>query len=73
MDLPIIDALTHISTGPDDVIGWGPRFLAEDLLAQMDAPRRVLGQPRRIDKAVVFPALGLTVPTSPLSFKEQHR
>jgi predicted TIM-barrel fold metal-dependent hydrolase len=69
----IIDALTHISTGPDDVIGWGPRFLAEDLIAQMDAPRKVLGQPARVDKAVVFPALGLTVPTSRLSFKEQHR
>ena len=54
MDFLIMDALTHISTGPDDVIGWGPRFLAEDLLAQMDAPRRILGQPRRIDKAVVF-------------------
>lgn len=73
MDLLIMDALTHISTGPDDVIGWGPRFLAEDLLAQMDAPRRVLGQPARIDKAVVFPSLGLTVPTSSLSFKDQHR
>ena len=24
MKPPIIDSLTHISTGPDDVIGWGP-------------------------------------------------
>ena len=69
----IIDAVTHISTKPDEVVGWGPRFLAEDLLAQMDAPRNVLGKPARIDKAVVFPALGLTVPTSTLSFTEQHR
>ncbi|NMC80615.1 MAG: amidohydrolase family protein [Chloroflexi bacterium] len=68
----IIDALTHISTGPDDVVGWGPRFTAEDLLAQMDAPRKVFGEPARVDKAVAFPALGLTVPTSNLSFKEQH-
>ena len=68
----IIDSLTHISTQEDDVMGWGPRFLAEDLIQQMDAPRRVLGQPARIDRAVVFPAWGLTVPTSPLSFKEQH-
>jgi predicted TIM-barrel fold metal-dependent hydrolase len=68
----IIDAVTHISTKPDDVVGWGPRFLAEDLLAQMDAPRNVLGKPARIDKAIVFPALGLTVPTSTLSFEEQH-
>jgi uncharacterized protein len=68
----IIDAVTHISTKPDDVVGWGPRFLAEDLLAQMDAPRNVLGKPACIDKAVVFPALGLTVPTSTLSFEEQH-
>ena len=72
MTLPIIDALTHISTGPDDVIGWGPRFTAEDLLAQMDAPRKVFGEPARIDKAIVFPSLGLTVPTSRLSFDEQH-
>jgi predicted TIM-barrel fold metal-dependent hydrolase len=68
----IIDCLTHISEGPDDVIGWGPRFLAEELLAQMDAPRQVLGKPAIIDKAIVFPALGLTVPTSTLSFQEQH-
>lgn len=72
MSVPIIDSLTHISREPDDVIGWGPCFLAEDLLAQMDAPRRVLGEPRAIDKAIAFPALGLTVPTSTLSFEEQH-
>ena len=72
MKPPIIDALTHISTGPDDVIGWGPCFLAEDLLAQMDAPRKVFGQPAPIDKAIVFPSLGLTVPTSTLTFDEQH-
>lgn len=72
MTTPIIDALTHISLGPDNVIGWGPRFLAEDLIAQMDAPRKVLGEPARIDKAIVFPALGDTVPTSTLSFDEQH-
>ncbi len=69
----IIDCITHISRHADDVIGWGPRFLAEDLLAQMDAPRTVLGEAnRRIDKAIVFPALGDTVPTSTLTFAEQH-
>jgi predicted TIM-barrel fold metal-dependent hydrolase len=72
MTLPIIDCLTHISTGPDDVIGWGPCFLAEDLIAQMDAPRKVFGGPRRVDKAIVFPSLALTVPTSTLTFEEQH-
>ncbi len=72
MTVPIIDCLTHISTGPDDVIGWGPCFPAEDLLAQMDAPRKILGQPVRIDKAIAFPSLGLTVPTSTLTFDEQH-
>lgn len=72
MPTPIIDALTHISTGPDDVIGWGPRWLAEDLLGLMDAPRTVCGARARVDRAVVFPALGLTVPTSPLTFDEQH-
>jgi hypothetical protein len=39
----------------------------------MDAPRTVLGEAnRKVDKAIVFPALGDTVPTSPLSFTEQH-
>ena len=74
MSSPIIDCITHISRSADNVIGWGPRFLAEDLIAQMDAPRTVLGEAgRRIDQAVVFPALGQTVPTSTLSFDEQHR
>jgi hypothetical protein len=72
MSKMIIDALTHISRGPDTVVGWGPRFTAEDLIAQMDSPRTVLGEPARIDQAVVFPALGDTVPTSALSFEEQH-
>jgi predicted TIM-barrel fold metal-dependent hydrolase len=72
MTVPIIDSLTHISTGPDDVIGWGPCFLAEDLLAQMDAPRKLFGRPARIDKAIAFPSLALTVPTSMLTFEEQH-
>lgn len=74
MTRPIIDCITHISRTADDVIGWGPRFLAEDLLARMDAARRVLGEEdRRIDRAVVFPALGQTAPTSPLTFDEQHQ
>ena len=68
----IIDAVTHISQTEDDVIGWGPRFLAEDLLAQMDAPRTILGKEARIEKAVVYPSLGCTVPTSKLSFRQQH-
>ena len=61
MAVPIIDCITHISRTADDVIGWGPRFLAEDLIAQMDAPRLVFGQPARVDRAIVFPALGDTV------------
>jgi predicted TIM-barrel fold metal-dependent hydrolase len=74
MALPIIiDCLTHISTKPDNVIGWGPNFLAEDLIAQMDAPRKVLGEFARVERAVVFPALGDTVPTATMSFDEQHR
>jgi predicted TIM-barrel fold metal-dependent hydrolase len=73
MTEPIIDCITHISRTADDVMGWGPRFLAEDLLAQMDASRIVLGEPNRsIDKAIVFPALGETVPTVTTSFDEQH-
>lgn len=74
MTIPIIDCITHISRTADTVIGWGPRFLAEELIAQLDAPRTVLGEAgRRIDQAIVFPALGDTVPTSTLSFEEQHR
>lgn len=73
MNPPIIDCITHISETEDNVVGWGPRYLAEDLIAQMDGPRRILGEPVHVDKAIVFPALGHTVPTSPLSFAEQHR
>lgn len=73
MKPPIIDCITHISETPDNIVGWGPRYRAEDLLAQMDGPREVFRKPARVDKAVVFPALGHTVPTSPLSFEEQHR
>jgi predicted TIM-barrel fold metal-dependent hydrolase len=69
----IIDALTHISMEPDDVIGWGPRFTAEDLLAAMDAPRKIFGKSARVDRAVIFPAMGKTVPTSKLTFLEQHQ
>ena len=47
--------------------------MAEDLITQMDAPRKVLGESARIDKAIVYPALGETVPTSGLSFREQHQ
>ena len=73
MTTPIIDCVTHISQTADNVIGWGPRFTVEDLIAQLDAPRTVLGEAnRRIDKAIVFPALGDTAPTSTLSFEEQH-
>jgi len=68
----IIDALTHLSTGMDDVIGWGPYFRAENLLVQMDSPRKVFGEPAPIDQAVAFPAFAITVPTSKLSFQEQH-
>ena len=69
----IIDCVTHISTHEDDVVGWGPKFLAEDLIAQMDAPRKILGEPAPVSKAVVFPALGRTVPTSEMGFVEQHQ
>jgi len=73
MTIPIIDCLTHIGRTEDNVIGWGPQFLAEDLIAQMDAPRTVLGEAnRRVDQAIVFPSLGDTVPTSTLTFDEQH-
>jgi predicted TIM-barrel fold metal-dependent hydrolase len=73
MSARIIDCVTHISETEDHVVGWGPRWLAEDLIGQMDAPRAVLGQPGRISQAIVFPALGHTVPTSGLTFQEQHR
>lgn len=68
----IIDCVTHISKKEDDIIGWGPYFLTENLIAQMDAPRKIFGKQANIDKAIVFPALGETVPTSELTFEEQH-
>jgi|TARA_B100001964_G_scaffold244040_1_gene323992 hypothetical protein len=54
MTTPIIDCLTHIGRVEDNVIGWGPQFLAEDLIAQMDAPRTVLGEAdRRVNQAFI--------------------
>ena len=38
----------------------------------MDTPRKLLGKTATVDKSIVFPSLGLTVPTSTLSFEEQH-
>lgn len=72
MTTSIIDCITHISKHPDNVVGWGPRFLAEDLLGYMDQSRNVLGDQVRIDQAVVFPALGDTIPTSTMSVEAQH-
>ena len=48
----VIDALTHITTKADDVIGWGPRFTAEDLIGYMDAPRKIMGEPMRVELTV---------------------
>ncbi|HEX4805676.1 MAG TPA: amidohydrolase family protein [Conexibacter sp.] len=72
MTFSITDCITHISKHPDNVVGWGPRFLAEDLIGYMDQERTVLGETVRIDQSVVFPALGDTVPTSPLSPEQAH-
>ena len=66
MPTPIIDALTHISTGPDDVIGWGPCWTGRRPASPYGHTAQGLWHAGPVDKAVVFPSLGLTVPTSTL-------
>ena len=72
MSIPIIDALTHISTGPDDVIGWGPCWLAGGSAPPHGYAAEGLRHAGASRQGGRFPSLGLTVPTSTLSFDEQH-
>lgn len=66
----IIDAHVHISNQVTTV--WNhPPFTAEQLLELMEGPFPILGQARRVDRAVVQPHSGETL-AAHQSFCEQH-
>lgn len=62
----------HVHIGQKDPVWGKAAFDGDDLIALMDEPITVLGQPSRVDRAAAMPRLGVT--TLPdLSFEEQHR
>ena len=56
----IIDSHTHIINHREPVWGWGPHFKVEQLLATMDREYDVMGEWKRVDKAIVMGSLGVT-------------
>jgi predicted TIM-barrel fold metal-dependent hydrolase len=56
----IIDSHAHIIAHREPVWGWGPHFTAEQLIEAMDRDYDVMGETRRVDKAIVMTGLGLT-------------
>ena len=65
----IVDGHVHIG-GLDPFWGKAP-FDGDDLISLMDEPIMVLGEQRRIDRAVVMPRIGVTT-LADRSFAEQH-
>ncbi|HBY97691.1 MAG: amidohydrolase family protein [Ardenticatenaceae bacterium] len=56
----IIDSHNHIINQPEPVWGWGPKFTVEQLIAMMDREYDVMGEVKRVSKAIVMTGLGLT-------------
>ena len=56
----VIDSHNHIINQPEPVWGWGPRFTVEQLIAMMDEEYDIMGETKRISKAIVMTGLGLT-------------
>jgi len=55
----IIEGHAHITDIPEPVWSWPP-YPGDRLVKDMDGPFAIAGKKRRIDKAVVMPALGVT-------------
>lgn len=60
MNYTILDPHCHIIPHREPVWGWGPRFTVEQLIAMMDKGYEVMGEIKRVEKAVVMTGLGLT-------------
>ncbi|MFC2030620.1 amidohydrolase family protein [Chloroflexota bacterium] len=56
----IVDSHTHVIAHREPVWGWGPHFTIDQLIQMMDREIDVMGEVRRVDKAVVMTGLGLT-------------
>lgn len=68
----IIDSHTHIINQREPVWGWGPHFTFQSLIAMMDKGYDVLGETKRVEKAVVMTGLGLTS-VNHKSIEEAHQ
>lgn len=68
----IIDSHNHIIAHREPVWGWGPKFTAEQLIEMMDQSYDVMGDARRIDRAIVMTGLGLTSVDKP-EIEAAHR
>ena len=60
MSRTIIDCHTHIIKHREPVWGWGPHFKVEQLIETMDRGYDIMGETRRVDKALLMTGLGLT-------------
>ena len=67
----IIEGHAHITDIPEPVWSWPP-YPGDRLVREMDGPYPIAGRQRRIDKAVVMPALGATT-LADWDFYKQHR
>ncbi len=56
----LIDSHNHIINQAEPVWGWGPHFKVEALIAMMDREIDVMGEMKRVSKAIVMTGLGLT-------------
>ena len=72
MEYRIIDSHAHIIPQREPVWGWGPNFTVDRLLEMMDRPYEVLGETKRVEKAVVMTGLGLTS-VEHRSMEEAHK
>lgn len=60
MSYTIVDSHCHIIKHREPVWGWGPHFKVEQLIEMMDRGYDVMGETKKVDKAVVMTGLGLT-------------
>ncbi len=60
MKYTILDPHCHIIPHREPVWGWGPHFYAEELLETLDRGYDVMGEIKRVEKAIVMTGIGLT-------------
>lgn len=60
MNYTVIDPHCHIIPHREPVWGWGPHFYVEELIETLDRGYDVMGETKRVEKAVVMTGLGLT-------------